>query len=39
MFFIDFKGHQKESRIRKAIQALQASCIFMKTLGSYPSGK
>jgi chorismate mutase / prephenate dehydratase len=39
MFFIDFKGHQKESRIRRAIQTLESSADFLKILGSYPSGK
>ena len=39
MFFIDFTGHQKEPRIKRAIQALEASADFMKILGSYPSGK
>lgn len=39
MFFIDVKGHQKESRIKRAIETLNASCDFMKILGSYPSGK
>jgi chorismate mutase/prephenate dehydratase len=39
MFFIDFKGHQKESRIKRAIQMLESSASFMKILGSYPSGK
>jgi chorismate mutase / prephenate dehydratase len=39
MFFIDFKGHQKELRIKRAIQTLDSSSDFMKILGSYPSGK
>jgi chorismate mutase / prephenate dehydratase len=38
MFFIDFKGHQEESAIKRAIKKLEKSCIFLKVLGSYPSG-
>ncbi|HSF57722.1 MAG TPA: prephenate dehydratase [Candidatus Binatia bacterium] len=38
MFFIDFKGHREESGIRRAIKRLEKSCLFLKILGSYPSG-
>jgi chorismate mutase/prephenate dehydratase len=38
MFFIDFSGHQEESGIKRAIKKLEKSCIFLKVLGSYPSG-
>jgi chorismate mutase/prephenate dehydratase len=38
MFFIDFKGHSKESRVRKAISELEKNCLFLKILGSYPRG-
>ena len=38
MFFIDFKGHQGEGRVRKAIGQLENNCLFLKVLGSYPSG-
>ena len=38
MFFIDFRGHQEESGIKRAIKKLEKSCIFLKVLGSYPSG-
>jgi chorismate mutase/prephenate dehydratase len=38
MFFIDFKGHREESGARRAIQKLEKSCLFLKVLGSYPSG-
>ena len=38
-FFIDFKGHQKEARIMRALQTLDTNCDFIKILGSYPSGK
>ncbi|MPZ77934.1 MAG: prephenate dehydratase [Deltaproteobacteria bacterium] len=39
MFFIDFKGHQKEARIKRALRSLETSCEFLKILGSYPNGK
>jgi chorismate mutase/prephenate dehydratase len=38
MFFIDFKGHKEESGVRRAIKRLEKSCLFLKVLGSYPSG-
>ena len=38
MFFIDFKGHRDDRRVRKAITELEQNCIFLKILGSYPSG-
>jgi chorismate mutase/prephenate dehydratase len=38
MFFIDFKGHKDEARVKKAIQKLEKNCLFLKILGSYPSG-
>ncbi|HTN72923.1 MAG TPA: prephenate dehydratase [Methylomirabilota bacterium] len=38
LFFLDLKGHKEEARVRKAIKELETSCVFMKILGSYPSG-
>jgi chorismate mutase / prephenate dehydratase len=38
MFFIDFKGHKEENGVRRAIRKLEKSCLFLKVLGSYPSG-
>jgi len=38
LFYLDFKGHIEEPRIRKVIQNLEKSCTFMKVLGSYPRG-
>jgi chorismate mutase/prephenate dehydratase len=38
MFFIDLKGHKEESGVRRAIKRLEKSCLFLKVLGSYPSG-
>jgi chorismate mutase/prephenate dehydratase len=39
MFFIDIKGHKSESRVAKALKKLESDCLFLKILGSYPSGK
>jgi len=38
MFFLDLKGHKEEPRVRGAIQQLEARSVFLKILGSYPSG-
>jgi len=38
MFFIDIKGHKDESRVKRAISTLEKNSVFMKVLGSYPSG-
>lgn len=35
-FFLDFKGHMRESKSQKAIKKLERSCLFIKVLGSYP---
>jgi chorismate mutase/prephenate dehydratase len=37
MFFIDFRGHKEEGRVKRAIKKLEKSCLFLKVLGSYPS--
>ncbi len=37
VFFIDFRGHQQEPRVKRALGQLAASCVFLKVLGSYPS--
>jgi chorismate mutase/prephenate dehydratase len=38
MFFIDFRGHKEEGGVKRAIKKLERSCLFLKVLGSYPSG-
>lgn len=38
IFFIDLKGHKEEKRVKKAIRDLEKNCLFIKILGSYPSG-
>jgi len=35
-FFVDFEGHRKQERVKKALKALEKKCIFLKVLGSYP---
>ncbi len=35
-FFVDFKGHIQENKIKKALEELEARCKFLKILGSYP---
>lgn len=36
VFFIDFRGHQKERRVKRALDRLAENCVFFKVLGSYP---
>jgi chorismate mutase / prephenate dehydratase len=38
MFFLDLKGHKKEPRVKRAITDLESNSVFLKVLGSYPSG-
>ncbi|MDZ4821141.1 MAG: prephenate dehydratase [Planctomycetota bacterium] len=35
MFFVELEGHQKDSRVRKACEALEKKCLRMVILGSY----
>ncbi|MCH2206997.1 MAG: prephenate dehydratase [Lentisphaerales bacterium] len=39
LFFVDFHGHSKDEVTEKVLGDLKESCIFVKILGSYPSGK
>ncbi|WP_437203429.1 prephenate dehydratase [Planctomicrobium sp. SH664] len=36
LFFLDFEGHIKEPRIKKALQLLEKKAVRMEILGSYP---
>ncbi len=36
IFFVDLEGHQEESKVKKALEAMSRSCAFLKILGSYP---
>jgi chorismate mutase/prephenate dehydratase len=38
-FFVDFKGHKEDPRVKKALLALEGKCKFLKVLGSYPVGE
>lgn len=37
VFFIDFRGHQQEPRVKQGLEQLADDCVFLKVLGSYPS--
>ena len=39
LFFLDLRGHRGQSAVRKAIAGLEKNCLFLKILGSYPSGR
>jgi chorismate mutase/prephenate dehydratase len=39
VFFVDFEGHHDDEGIRSVLSAVEKNCIFLKVLGSYPSGK
>jgi chorismate mutase/prephenate dehydratase len=36
VFFADFSGHQEDDAVREALEKLEANCVFLKVLGSYP---
>jgi len=38
MFFLDLRGHREEAPVKKAIASLEKNCVFLKIMGSYPSG-
>jgi len=37
-FYVDFEGHQNNSKISELLNELKAETLFMKILGSYPIG-
>lgn len=39
VFFVDFEGHADDEKIRNVLSKVRESCIFLKVLGSYPTGK
>ena len=39
MFFLDLRGHREQSAVSRAIGRLEKNCLFLKILGSYPSGR
>jgi chorismate mutase/prephenate dehydratase len=38
LFFVDVEGHETDVKVKEALMAMEERCIFMKRLGSYPSG-
>ncbi len=38
-FYMDFAGHRQEKEVIDALEALEASSIFVKIMGSYPKAK
>lgn len=36
VFFIDFEGYIDDENIKKALEGIKESCLFVKILGSYP---
>jgi chorismate mutase / prephenate dehydratase len=38
-FYLDFEGHKKEEKIRKALESMKNLSISLKILGSYPKMK
>ena len=39
LFFLDLLGHSDEPAVKRAIAGLEKNCVFLKILGSYPSGR
>jgi len=38
-FYVDFEGHQNNSKISEMLEKIKQETLFMKILGSYPSAK
>ncbi len=36
VFFVDFEGHVEQEKVSTALKELEATCLFVKVLGSYP---
>jgi chorismate mutase/prephenate dehydratase len=39
LFFLDLLGHREQPAVKRAIAGLEQNCVFIKILGSYPSGR
>ena len=37
-FFVDLEGHHEDTKVKKALDELRGSSIYLKVLGSYPMG-
>jgi chorismate mutase/prephenate dehydratase len=38
LFFVDFKGHLEEKKVRNCLRKVEEKTVFLKVLGSYPRG-
>lgn len=38
IFFVDMEGHIDDKKVRRAIDNMKDSCLYLKILGSYPHG-
>ncbi|MFZ5906299.1 MAG: prephenate dehydratase [Nitrospirota bacterium] len=38
IFFVDMEGHIEEKKLKKAVESMRDDCLYLKVLGSYPSG-
>jgi len=38
IFFVDMQGHIDDKKVRRAIDDMKDSCLYLKILGSYPHG-
>ncbi len=36
LFFLDFEGHQKDAKVKRALEALAKNAVRLEVLGSYP---
>ena len=39
MFFVEFEGHQGESKVKKALGQLNSRTVKLEILGSYPKAE
>jgi len=39
VFFVDLEGHIEDPNVSQALDEASSNCIFLKVLGSYPSGE
>ncbi|HET6514291.1 MAG TPA: prephenate dehydratase [Thermodesulfovibrionales bacterium] len=39
IFFVDLEGHMVDKKLKKAIERVREHCLYLKILGSYPSGE
>lgn len=39
IFFVDIAGHIEDEAVKRAIEEMRRYCVYLKVLGSYPSGE